>query len=326
VNPAWRTLLGWMSGEDQRARLSVLIYHRVLPVPDPMAPGTVDAAQFDRVCGWLREWFRVLPLEQAVADLKAGRLPARAAAITFDDGYADNHDVAMPILRRHRLDATFFIATGFLDGGRMWNDTLTEALRRAPGAELDLRGLGLAGIDAMPVASGTQRLQSLQRLIGAAKYLPAVQRQQLVDGVAARAKVQLPKDLMLRSDQVLAMRRAGMRIGAHTRSHPILASLPDEQAEQELRGSREDLEALLGEPVRVLAYPNGKPDVDYSARSVAIARQAGFEVAVSTAWGSAGTDVDPLQVPRFTPWDRDRMRFGLRLLGNLRREGRRLDA
>ena len=73
--------------------------------------------------------------------LQQGRLPPRALAITFDDGYADNRTVAAPLLERHGLPCTFFVATGFLDGGRMWNDTLIETVRRAPGQTLDLRDL-----------------------------------------------------------------------------------------------------------------------------------------------------------------------------------------
>jgi peptidoglycan/xylan/chitin deacetylase (PgdA/CDA1 family) len=316
-------LLRGLSPAGGRARLSVLIFHRVPAFTDPMAPETADAARFDRICGWLARWFRILPLDEGVQALCAGRLPARAAAITFDDGYADNHDQALPILRRHGLTATFFIASGFLDGGRMWNDTLTEVVRRAPAGGLDLRSLGLAGIDVLPTRDWDDKRMSVRRLIDAVKYLPPTPRQAVVDDIAARIGEPLPDDLMLKSEQVVAMRRAGARIGAHTRWHPILASLPDDEALAELRGGRLDLESLLGEPVRTLAYPNGKPDVDYAGRSVRLAREAGFDIAVTTAWGSAGVDVDPLQVPRFTPWDRDALRYGLRMAGNLRRDGQR---
>lgn len=314
----WPTFFGALSPAGPRARLSVLIFHRVLPQPDPLAPGTVDAAQFDRICSWLARWFNVLPLEQAVHDLKAGRLTARAAAITFDDGYADNLEQAVPILQRHGLCATFFIATGFLDGGRMWNDTLTEAVRLTKRSSLGLSGLGLPLADDLPVSDLQGRREALGQLIGAVKYLPPAHRQAVVDEVAERAGAALPRDLMLRSDQVLTMRRAGMQIGAHTRQHPILAKLPDDEALAELRGSRDDLAALLGEPVRVLAYPNGKPGADYGPRTVVLARDAGFEVAVSTAWGAADIGVDPMQIPRFTPWDRTAFRYGLRLAWNMR--------
>ena len=61
------------------------------------------------------------------------------------------------------------------------------------------------------------------------------------------------------------------------------------------------------------AYPNGKPGRDYTPRDVALARDAGFELAVSTAWGAANRARDPFQIPRVAPWDRDALRFGLRL-------------
>lgn len=135
-------LLHMMAPAGKRARLSVLIFHRVLRQPDPLFPGEMYAQRFDAVCRWLAAWFNVLPLDQAVSRLKAGSLPARAACITFDDGYADNHEVAASILGRHGLSATFFIATGFLDGGRMWNDTVIESVRQAGAATLELGHVG----------------------------------------------------------------------------------------------------------------------------------------------------------------------------------------
>jgi hypothetical protein len=103
----------------------------------------LDALEFKRTIRWLKSWFNVLPLDQAIDRLNDQTLPARAATITFDDGYADNCTVAMPILRDHGLAATFFIATGYLDGGRMWNDTVVEAVRHCGKARLDLSAQGL---------------------------------------------------------------------------------------------------------------------------------------------------------------------------------------
>jgi hypothetical protein len=78
--------------------------------------------------------------------------------------------------------------------------------------------------------------------------------------------------------------------------------------------------------VNCFAYPNGKPDVDYTAETVQLARALGFELAVCTAWGSADRNVDPMQVPRFTPWDRTRLRFAARLANNLRSRGHRVSS
>jgi hypothetical protein len=117
-------------GAGADAKLSILIYHRVLPVPDPLFPTETTVESFDAQLGLLKSLFNVLPLPEAVARLKAGTLPARAASITFDDGYADNFTRALPILQKHGLHATFFIATAYLDGGRMFNDTVIESIRQ----------------------------------------------------------------------------------------------------------------------------------------------------------------------------------------------------
>ncbi|MEO9042937.1 MAG: polysaccharide deacetylase family protein [Rhodoferax sp.] len=310
-----RQLLEWMSPSGARARLSTLIFHRVFSQPDPLFPDETDARQFSEVCGWLKSWFNVLPLDQAVSLLKAGSLPARAACITFDDGYADNFQVAMPILQQHGLPATFFIATGFLDGGRMWNDTIIEAVRDTTEPLLDLSSLNLGK---HPVSTLAERRLAIGALIDQIKYRPAAQRIGVTEEIANIAQVQPPQDLMMTSSQVKSMRQSGMQIGAHTVSHPILAQLTDDQAKDEISKSKTFLERLLDERVGLFAYPNGKPGEDYLPRTVEVVRSLGFDAAVSTQWGVSKQGDDLMQLKRFTPWDRSRLRFGIRMLRNLR--------
>jgi peptidoglycan/xylan/chitin deacetylase (PgdA/CDA1 family) len=137
TNTLLRAAATLLSPAGRAARLSVLMYHRVLPEPDPVT-GEVHAEHFEQQMRALREFFTVLPLTEAVDRLTAATLPARAAAITFDDGYADNALVALPILKAHGLHATFFVADGYLNGGRMFNDTVIEAVRRVDGPALEL--------------------------------------------------------------------------------------------------------------------------------------------------------------------------------------------
>lgn len=312
-----RPALALLSPAGPRARLSTLIFHRVLPAADPIFPHELDAARFEAICRWLARWFNVLPLDQAVRCLREGSLPARALAITFDDGYADNHDVALPILRRHGLAASFFVAAGFLDGGRMWNDTVIEAVRHHGGDSLDLTPLGLEGVGRLPLGSPAERAAAIDRIVMAIKYRPVAERLALTEAVAGRAGVRPSDTLMMSSQQVRALHRAGMQVGAHTMSHPILAVLPPEEAQAEIVGSRQRLEAIVDAPVTLFAYPNGRPGRDYDERSVALVRAAGFEAAVTTDRGSADASTDPFQLPRFTPWESSRWRFGFRLAGNL---------
>ncbi len=309
----FRTAFTLASPAGRRTGLSILIFHRVLPEPDPLFPDEVDARRFDRLMGWIKSWFNVLALDEAVERLSRGSLPARAAAITFDDGYADNHTVALPILQRHGLSATFFIAVGFLDGGRMFNDTVIETVRRCQQPVLDLTPLGLGRYD---LRSLEAKRQAIPALLSQIKYQLLAQRLETVHAIAEMAKVVLPNDLMMTAPQVKGLHEAGMGIGAHTVHHPILARLEPEDAEREIVESREFLQALLGEPVTLLAYPNGKPETDYRREHVEMARRLGFKAAVSTAWGVARRDSDLFQLPRFTPWERPHWRFGLGLLRN----------
>lgn len=312
-----KTLMGLASPAGQQARLSILIFHRVLNQPDPLFPGEIDRTMFDAICGWLKQWFNVLPLDHAMARLRHGDLPARAAAITFDDGYADNETNALPILEKHGLPACFYIATGYLDGQRMWNDTVIEAIRLCPNDALDLNGTAAAALGCLNLDSIAARRAAIDAVLGATKYLEPAERLDWSSALSERCQAILPTDLMMSTAQVKALRGAGMLIGAHTMNHPILARLSAGEAEAEIAQGRDALEAMLGEPVRHFAYPNGKPVQDYDAASVAIVKRLGFESAVTTAWGAASAGTDLHQVPRFSPWDRSRFKFGFRLMRNL---------
>ena len=314
-----RTALQIASPGGPRARLSILIFHRVLPVADPLFPEEIDAARFDAVCRWLAGWFRVLPLDEAVRRLGEGTLPARALAVTFDDGYADNHDVALPILRRHGLSATFFVATGFLDGGIMWNDVLIEAVRRTALDAVDAGAATGLPLGRLATGSAGERRAAADALIGALKYRAPDERLAAVHAVSRAAGVAPPTDLMMSAAQVRALHAAGMRIGGHTVGHPILARLDPAAARAEIGDGRRALETMIDAPVRLFAYPNGKPGEDFRDEHAAMAREAGFDAAVTTGWGAADARSDPFRLPRFTPWDRSRWRFGLRMIDNLRR-------
>ncbi|MGQ0652119.1 MAG: polysaccharide deacetylase family protein [Betaproteobacteria bacterium] len=293
--------------------LSILIYHRVLPEADSLRADEFTAENFALHMRLLARWCTPLPLREAVGMLRNGGLPARAVCVTFDDGYADNVTVALPILRARGVPATFFVATGFLDGGRMWNDTVIEAVRATQRTVLDASSVGLGTLSLSGTAA---KREAIGKLIAKLKYLPHAERQARVDALAASAASLLPDNLMMTRDQVRFAHREGIEIGAHTVSHPILAVVDTDEARREIAESRSVLEQITGAPVRSFAYPNGKPNADYVADHVAIVRELGFDLAVSTAAGAARADADVFQLPRLGPWDRSGVRFLARLVQN----------
>jgi peptidoglycan/xylan/chitin deacetylase (PgdA/CDA1 family) len=279
-------------------------------------PDEIDAATFERHVALLSSEFNVLPLGDACARLKRRSLPARAACITFDDGYADNERVALPILKCFGVPATFFVSTGFSDGGIMFNDGVIEAVRGAPAGTYDLSRLGMGNYDLNDSAS---RRGAIDAMLPQIKYRPVGERGELVEGLAATLRATLPTDLMMRPAQIKRLYDEGMEVGGHTVNHPILAVLDAREARAEVIGGKRRLEEITGAPVTLFAYPNGKPGRDYGPRDVEIVKEAGFTGAVSTLSGAAGRGSDVFQLPRFGPWDRDPRRLGIRLLLNCAR-------
>jgi len=281
--------------------LLVLIYHRVRPVTDPMFPLELTREQFDWQVGLLRQHFAPMTLAEGMRRVRAGTVPSRAVAITFDDGYRDNATEALPVLQRHDVPATFFVSTGFLDGGRMWNDSIIESIRRAHGDTIDLECVGL-GRESLN--EGAARGALAEKVIRQVKHQQPAERLALVKKIGALSGATLPDDLMMSSQQVAALAQAGMEVGAHTVNHPILRTLSDEEAKIEIGRSREHLQAIIGGPVVSFAYPNGRPGDDYSPRDRDVVERLGFAQSVATTRGIVTRQSDPYQLPRYTPWGR----------------------
>jgi peptidoglycan/xylan/chitin deacetylase (PgdA/CDA1 family) len=296
---------------DRRPGLSILLFHRVLAERDPFRPGDLTATEFDGIVDVLARTFAVLPLDEAVTRLEANALPRGALAVTFDDGYRDNLDVAAPILAAHGVPATVFVSTGFLEGGWMFNDRVIEACKvtrctSAPFPSLRAEPLDLSTVDA--------RVAAAHAIHDNAKYLEFDARLAAVADFEDRLGVRPGHGPMLDEDGIRRLRASGVSIGAHTVDHPILANLDDSAARAQIHRSRERLSDILREPVTQFAYPNGQPGRDYGQAHVAMVKEAGFRCAVSTAPCTARPGMDRYELPRFTPWDKSGWRFAARLL------------
>ena len=162
-----------------------------------------------------------------------------------------------------------------------------------------------------------QRRTVLNELLIKFKYFPFEERQTKLEQLQQLTSVTLPNNLMMTSEQIKQLYRAGMEIGAHTVEHPILTRIDDQQAFTEISTSKETLESIVGDSIRVFSYPNGKPNKDYLINHTHMVKEIGFEAAVSTAWGAANNKTDVFQLPRFTPWDLKRNQFIARMARNM---------
>jgi peptidoglycan/xylan/chitin deacetylase (PgdA/CDA1 family) len=288
-------------------RLTIVLFHRVLAAPDPLLPDEPDVHRFAEILQWLGGTFNIMTLREAVATLAESRLPRRALVITFDDGYADNATEALPALQAAGLPATFFVTTKFIAGGLMWNDRVIEAVRAWPGPVIDLTPHGLPRFAVDP-----PRHRVAGQLLNAMKYLDFPRREQIASELLAASGSQVTR-LMMDAAQIRALHAAGMEIGAHTHSHPILARLGQPEARAEIATNKALLEQVTGARVTSFAYPNGRLATDFTAEHPALVEELGFDCAVTTMPGTVATAAHRLELPRLSPWDRTRTRYLARL-------------
>jgi peptidoglycan/xylan/chitin deacetylase (PgdA/CDA1 family) len=300
--PAWRGAL-------------VLAYHRVLPNPEdvPFDPGVVSAtpAMLDAQLELLTRNFEVVAPDSIERDPDA---PGRRVLVTFDDGYRDNHELALPILRRHGVTATFFLTTGFLDQPRVpWWDELAWIVKQSPQATLE-PGDWLD--EALPLVGEARA--GIGVLTATYKALPEGRGEEFLDYCAeaagtGRCDPAAAADLWMTWEMAREIRDAGMTIGGHGATHLILGRASPEVQAREVEECGRRLEEELGLPMRFFAYPVGLPGT-FDGATRRILRDAGVNLAFGLNGGYLRPGrLDPYDVPRTTIGARQRLR-GFRAL------------
>lgn len=290
----------------------ILIYHRVRPeLPSPWMLDTLPLESFERQMAYVSRHYRVLSLGQTLDALDEGRLPTGVVCVTFDDGYRDLEDYAMPVLRRHGIPATVFLATaGIGTGTLLWYDRLLTAFRTTTARRLD------SPLDGRRVslASETDKHHAACRLIEGFKRVSDADRIHGVGQVLSALGVKEGEDrsLMLDWDAVRRMQSQGVEFGSHTETHPILSRQSAAEVWRELTASKATLEAECQRPATLFAYPNGKPE-DYNSSTVEAVKRAGYRCAVTSEFGTNRAGDDPYRLKRGTPWEDSVTRFGMKL-------------
>ena len=302
-------------------RLLVVSYHRV----GELAGNQLDDATFSATADEFREqvqymkrWFAVPPPHEVLDSLERGSFADPTLLVTFDDGYRDNYDVAFPTLRDCGVPACFFVVTGLLDAPRLpWWDRVAYSIKNMNGAVLRLDYPERLVLDLRQVS----RARATWRILRACKDATSFDESCLFDELTTRTGVTVDVDSLARTlfmswNSVRDMARAGMTIGSHTATHPILASLSEAAQRRELRESRERIGDMVGLQPEMLAYPVGGPGAfaDVTRR---LAREVGYRAAFS--YGDSvrrSFSVDPFAVPRVAvehtdTWAQFRLRLTL---------------
>lgn len=316
-----RRVLAALASEKGEGQLTILQFHKIPKAFDPLCPRELLLHRFETVLDFFAEYMRVLPLTEAIDALRAGSLPPKAVALTFDDGYEEWNEFVAPALLKRELPATFYVTTGQIDGPALWHERIAAAVQAAPDNGLQLPK-GFFGYENL--ASVELRAKLVLLLQERLKYLPLASREQEILKLEAQTERERKQPRKFSADHVRELHSLGFEIGAHTAQHPILKSCSDAEALQEIGGAKESLESIIKGRVTSFAYPNGLVDRDFIERDVRLVKACGYQSAVITGGGVVNAQTDPYLLPRFTPWGPGAFRMAWQVSENLRKSDRRV--
>lgn len=250
-----------------RRRPIILMYHRI--INDPCLPGIapdVFSCQLD----YIRRNFRAIPMDQLVLELNTNTLKPYTVAITFDDGHEDFYSNAWPLLQEHKLPASLYVSTGFIDNQCwLWPDLLRYELINARTSYVEIEGVGKLTLNSSDI------LETWNIIGDHCLRLRPETRTKFILELAEKLSVQLSPEPLppfspLTWSQLREMHRQGLDVGSHTVSHPILSALSYQDMEKELTTSRKRIETELGVVPSGICYPNGMAeDISEDVESVA---------------------------------------------------------
>jgi peptidoglycan/xylan/chitin deacetylase (PgdA/CDA1 family) len=282
----------------------ILTFHRVRPEGQKLDAfdtcPSISAAVFRQTLEYVKSRYAIVPLKDLAE--RPSKTAARAA-VTFDDGWRDNYDVAYPILRELGVPATIFVVTGKIASTEcFWQQKLGNLFRRAADGSADKLERELRSefsIDAREPLNGEAYRCAVNRV----KRMPMGEPGAILDRIVLNGQAPSKEArIFLNEAEIHEMSEGGVDFGSHTVNHRILTRQPRTVIDRELSESRSHLERLLGKPVDTIAYPNG----DANGEVIDSAKNNGYRLGCTTLRGTIKSDCDSWAMPRLEPpWDVD---------------------
>lgn len=264
-------------------RLRILCYHGVcknrLAEEQWMPQFFVTESAFESQLQYLQRNTTVLPLWEAVARLQEGTLPHRCVSLTFDDGYANNLQLAYKLLQKYGMPATIFLASSYVESGEFFPFLQTKLIKLSGETKPEVRF--------MPDYKLTP-LDSVMQ--SASRWWPEI-----------KAKLSDEQRQTLRPLTTEEVQNADPRLiefGAHSHSHCIFRNETPVRRQMEIQTSLQKVEQWTARPVRLFSYPNGQRG-DFNSSDQVILRKEGVQAAVTAIAGANGQDSDCFALRRY---------------------------
>lgn len=281
------------------ARVLTLYYHRVQIVEKDYNLLCVSPIRFKQQMLYLKNYYPIVRFEDDWTELDTD-----AVAITFDDGYLDNLQYAQPILEELEIPATIFVSTGTMDqSAELWWDELERLIFVGKNVPSVFHLID----EEFGCIWDTSTWEYKKNCYGGLHYLmknfinPEKREKwlrQMWDWRGLEREVRSENRTVSAEDCRRLVESKMISIGAHTISHPSLASLEAELQELEIKESIERLSEVLGSQITLFSYPFGSPEVDFNDTTIEICRKYGIQKAASTEYKLWNPTVDPYRIPR----------------------------
>lgn len=293
------------AGGFQGPSAAILMYHSVRKDParerDSLGGIVHSEAVFRAQMELLARDYHPISLPHAVKHLRDGEdLPRRSVVVTFDDGYADNHAVAVPILNQCAVPATFYVTVDCVENRRLpWPSRLRFAFRRTKGASWTD-----PSAKSWTLVSPHQREDAFLAASDSCCQLSGVAQEEFIRRVERELQTCLPEQSgspMMSYNQLRELTGYGHIVGSHTMTHPNMAYLKEDEAQRELADSKQRLEAQLGASIEHFSYPCPALSPHWSDRTVEQSRALGYETGVTTNSGLIRHGDNPWCLKRLHP-------------------------
>lgn len=282
----------------------ILRYHSVQDDPEKFA-STIGcdsihaAAIFERQMELLARRFCPVSMDDVLLFLKGAKsLPPRAVAVTLDDGYKDNFQIAAPILNRLGIPAAFYVLVDSVDRSKApWYCRLRHIF-------LSSRSRGWRDPATGTIRELTNSQDRYAAFLAAAEYCAKsdapTREQHIRDAESSLDPESFPaeSELMMSWDEARTLARSGHIVGAHTMTHPNMAYISGDEARAELADSKRKLEKELGETVRHFSYPHPALRPQWNETTLRLTVELGYATAVTTTCGAVWAGADPFTLPR----------------------------
>lgn len=270
----------------------ILMLHRIADKKpsefDPNGILSVTPDFFDEMCAWLKaSQFDIIGMDEVPDRLANADKSKPFLALTFDDGYLDNLELALPILEKHNLPFTIYSSSGLSKGtSALWWQGIEWALENTDNCAFDFG----AGLQELPTQTAAQKQAVFDRIMHyVTNTLCEDEQRQAVKELCKRYEVNLEErssSMMMSDAQIAQISKHDLcTIGAHSVGHYSLGRLPIERVKQEIAQDVQALQEIIGYQPRHFAYPYGNP-IAATVREFELAQQMGFSTAVTTRKGA----------------------------------------